>query len=94
MFPPMVIFKGTTTRTYLRSGIENANSILNSNTCIITKSFLVTGLSNALVGHEDHLIRDDAVRIEIDKKKPTRMQILFFRATAIVILSYFHQSLN
>ncbi len=47
--------------------IENANSILNSNTCIITKSFLVTGLSNALGGHEDHLIRDDTVRIEIEE---------------------------
>ena len=45
--------------------IEAANETLKSNKCIIKKSFLVTGLSNALGGHEDHLIRDDRVRQEM-----------------------------
>ena len=31
------------------------------------KSFLVTGLSNSLGGHEDHLIRDDCTRREIEE---------------------------
>ncbi len=47
--------------------IEHANSTLNFNTCIITKSFLVTGLSNALGGHENQLIRDNVVRKEIEE---------------------------
>lgn len=47
--------------------IVEANKILDSNKCIVKKSFLVTGLSNALGGHEDALIRDDLVRKEIDE---------------------------
>ena len=47
--------------------IKAANETLYWNKCIIKKSFLVTGLSNALGGHEDHLIRDDRVRQEIDE---------------------------
>ena len=47
--------------------IENANSTLNLNTSIITKSFLVTDLSNALGGHENDLIRNETVRKEIEE---------------------------
>ncbi len=41
--------------------IEEANTKLSSNLCIVKKSFLVTGLSNAR-GKEDHLIRNDEAR--------------------------------
>ena len=47
--------------------IENANSTLNLNTSIITKSFLVTGLSNALGGHENDLTQNETVRKEIEE---------------------------
>ena len=47
--------------------IEDANSKLHSNSTIVKKSFLVTGLSNSLGGHEDYLIRDDHTRREIEK---------------------------
>ena len=45
--------------------VEEANEKLDSNLCIVKKSFLVTGLSNALGKEEDRLIRDDTVRKEI-----------------------------
>jgi hypothetical protein len=44
--------------------IEEANERLDSNLCIVKKSFLVTELLNAL---EDNLIRNDEVRKEIDE---------------------------
>ncbi len=47
--------------------IENVNSTLNLNTSIITKSFLVTGLSNALGGHENDLTQNETVRKEIEE---------------------------
>ena len=47
--------------------IVQANNMIGSNHCIVKKSFLVTGLSNALGGHEDHLIRNDLARKEIDE---------------------------
>lgn len=47
--------------------IVSANNMIDSNKCIVKKSFLVTGLSNALGGHEDQLIRNDLVRKEIDE---------------------------
>ncbi len=48
------------------NSIEEANTKLNSNLCIVKKSFLVTGLSNAHGKEEDHLIRNDEVRKEIN----------------------------
>ena len=45
--------------------VEEANEKLDSNFCIVKKSFLVTGLSNALGKEENRLIRDDTVRKEI-----------------------------
>lgn len=45
--------------------LQNANHMLDSNKCIVKKSFLVTGLSNSLGRHEDHLIRNDDIRDEI-----------------------------
>ena len=39
----------------------------NSNLSIVKKSFLVTGISNALGGKEDQLVRDDNVRKEIEE---------------------------
>ena len=47
--------------------IEAANSKLKSYPCIVKKSFLVTGLSNSLGGHENQLIRDDCTRREIEE---------------------------
>ena len=47
--------------------VEEANNILNSNLSIVKKSFLVTGISNALGGKEDQLVRDDNVRKEIEE---------------------------
>ena len=52
------------TKQLIVDWIEEANQILNSNLCIIKKSFLVTGISNAL-GGEDQLVRDDNVRKEM-----------------------------
>ena len=49
------------------SWMEEANEKLDSNLCIVKKSFLVTGLSNALGKEEDQIIRDDRVRKEIDE---------------------------
>ncbi len=46
--------------------IEEANTKLSSNLCIVKKSFLVTGLSNARGKEEDHLIRNDEARKEIN----------------------------
>ena len=46
--------------------IEEANEKLDSNLCIV-KKFLVTGLSNAVGKEEDHLIRNDEVRKEINE---------------------------
>lgn len=44
--------------------IEDANRMLDSNMnmCIVKKAFMVTGLSNALGGEENELIRDDTFR--------------------------------
>ena len=47
--------------------IVEANGMIDSNKCIVKKSFLVTGLSNALGGYEDALIRNDLIRREIDE---------------------------
>ena len=47
--------------------IEEANDKLNSKPCIVKKAFLVTGLSNALGGYEDRLIRNDEMRKDIEK---------------------------
>ena len=47
--------------------IMQVNSMIDSNRCIGKKSFLVTGLSNTLGGHEDELIRNDLARREIDE---------------------------
>ena len=47
--------------------VLEANQMLDSNLAIVKKSFLVTGLSNALGGEENHLIRDDSVRKEIEE---------------------------
>ena len=47
--------------------IDQANEKLHLNATIVKKSFLVTGLSNALGGHEDDQIRNDLVRKEIDE---------------------------
>ena len=52
------------TKQLLVNWIEEANEKLDSNLCIVKKAFLVTGLSNALGGQEDQLIRDDKVRKE------------------------------
>ncbi len=46
--------------------IEEANTILNSNLSIVKKSFLVTGISNALGGEENELVRNDNIRKEIE----------------------------
>ena len=48
-------------------GRGSANNILNSNIRIVKKSFLVTGISNALGRKEDQLVRDDNVRKEIEE---------------------------
>ena len=47
--------------------ITEANSMLDSNVAIVKKSFLVAGLSNALGGYENHLIRDDIARQEVEE---------------------------
>lgn len=47
--------------------IEEANHMIDSNKCIVKKSFLVTGLSNSLGGYEDELIRNDTTRREIEE---------------------------
>lgn len=44
-----------------------ANQKLDDNKFIVKKAFLVTGLSNSLGGYEDHLVRDDAARKEMDE---------------------------
>ena len=46
--------------------IEAANNTLDANVCIVKKAFLITGLSSSLGGHEDHLIRNDEARKEIE----------------------------
>ena len=55
------------TKQHIVNWIEEANSKLNSNVCIVKKVFQVTGQSNALGGHEHALIRDDALRNEIEE---------------------------
>ena len=52
------------TKQLIVDWIEEANKILASNVCIVKKAFLVAGLSNALGGCEDSMIRDDDVRKE------------------------------
>lgn len=52
------------TKQHLVDWVLKGNQMLDSN---VKKSFLVTGLSNALGGHEDALIRDDQVRQEIEE---------------------------
>lgn len=47
--------------------IEAANDTLDANVCIIKMAFLITRLSNSLGGHEDHLIRNDEARKEIEE---------------------------
>ena len=47
--------------------VEEANNFLNSYLSIVKKYFLVTGISNALGGKEDQLVRDDNVRKEIEE---------------------------
>ena len=47
--------------------IVEASHMIDCNRCIVKKFFLVTGLSNSLGGHEDHLIQNDLARKEIDE---------------------------
>ena len=49
------------TKQPLVDWIVEANGKLDSNTTIAKKSFLVTGISNALGGDESHFIHNDAV---------------------------------
>ena len=54
-------------KQHLVDWITGANRKIHLNSVIVKKSFLVTGLSNALGGHEDHLIRNDLIREEIQE---------------------------
>lgn len=55
------------TKQHIVDWIDQANELLHVNVTIVKKSFLVTGVSNALGGHEDDQIRNDHVRKEIDE---------------------------
>ena len=55
------------TKQHIVDWIDQANELLHLNVTIVKKSFLVTGISNALGGHEDDQIRNDHVRKEIDE---------------------------
>ena len=55
------------TKQHIVDWIDQANEKLHLNAIIVKKSFLVTGLSNALGGHEDDQIRNNLVRTEIDE---------------------------
>ena len=50
------------TKQHIVDWVAEAVQKLDSNVAIVKKSFLVTGLSNSLGGHEDHLIRNDSQR--------------------------------
>ena len=51
----------------LTDWLVEANTKLNDNSTIVKKSFLVTGISNALGGHENVLIRNDTTLKEINE---------------------------
>ena len=55
------------TKQHIVDWVVEANQKLNSNPTVVKKAFLVTGLSNSLGGHEDHLIRNDSLRQEIEE---------------------------
>ena len=55
------------TKQHLVDWIIDANEQLDSNITIVKNSFLVTEISNALSGYENHLIRNDVVRQEIQE---------------------------
>lgn len=55
------------TKQHIVDWVVEANQKLNSNPTVVKKVFLVTGLSNSLGGHEDHLIRNDSLRQEIEE---------------------------
>lgn len=55
------------TKQHLVDWVIEANEQLDANITIVKKSFLVTGISNALGGYENHLIRNDVARQEIQE---------------------------
>lgn len=56
--------------------IEEGCQYLKDNRAMIQKSFIVTGVSNALGGHEDNMIRNEEMRKEIDEVMMVVKQVL------------------